>query len=63
MARGPPLDFVEHARELAPDVQVVVLAPGESVDLGVLSRRPSVGGPTVDGGSRPVPTEMETGSP
>jgi L-ascorbate metabolism protein UlaG (beta-lactamase superfamily) len=32
---SPPLDFVKHARELAPDVEVRVLAPGESVDLMV----------------------------
>jgi len=57
---SPPLDFVEHARELAPDVEVVVLAPGESVDLDVQTRPARVGGPTDDGGSRPVPTPRKT---
>ena len=31
---NPPQDFVAHARELAPDVEVRVLEPGESLDLG-----------------------------
>lgn len=35
----PPLDFLEHARELAPDVDVRVLEPGEAVDLGPSIRR------------------------
>jgi len=34
----PPLDFLEHARALAPDVQVRVLEPGQSLDLGPLVR-------------------------
>jgi L-ascorbate metabolism protein UlaG (beta-lactamase superfamily) len=29
----PPFDFVKHAGELAPDVAVRVLQPGESLDL------------------------------
>ena len=29
----PPRDFVKHARELAPDVEVRVLAPGESLEM------------------------------
>ncbi len=57
---SPPLDFVEHARELAPDVEVLVLAPGESVDLGVPSRRARVGRPSDDGCSHSVPTTRKT---
>jgi L-ascorbate metabolism protein UlaG (beta-lactamase superfamily) len=36
---NPPLDFVEHARELAPDVEVRVLEPGESLDVEITSDR------------------------
>jgi L-ascorbate metabolism protein UlaG (beta-lactamase superfamily) len=32
---NPPRDFVEHARQLAPDVEVRVLQPGESFDFGM----------------------------
>ncbi len=31
--RDPPVRFVEHARRLAPDVEVAVLGPGESLTL------------------------------
>lgn len=30
---NPPLDFLRHTRELAPDVEVLVLQPGEAVEL------------------------------
>ena len=57
---SPPLDFVKHARDLAPDVEVLVLAPGESVDLGVPTRRARAGGPAAGGGTRSVPTTEQT---
>ena len=48
----PPLDFLEHARTLAPEVDVRILQPGEFVDLDSLIRdsprvwpRPASGGP------------------
>ena len=57
---NPPLDFVEHARDLAPEVEVRVLEPGESVDLGVPTGRAPLARPAGDGGPRPVAaTEAE----
>jgi len=44
----PPRDFAEHARDLAPDVDVRVLEPGESTDL-----------PVRDAASRPLRAEVE----
>ena len=39
----PPLEFQEHARTLAPDVEVRILEPGESLDLdAVLGGNPPV---------------------
>lgn len=47
----PPLDFLGHARDLAPDVEVRVLEPGTSFDLGVLRGRAPRAGASSDGGS------------
>lgn len=49
---SPPADFVKHARDLAPDVEVRVLGPGESVDIGGPARAPFGGTP---GGDVPGP--------
>jgi L-ascorbate metabolism protein UlaG (beta-lactamase superfamily) len=51
---SPPLDFVEHAHDLAPEVAVRVLEPGASFDLELPTRRAPSGGPAGDGGSRSV---------
>ncbi len=57
---NPPLDFVEHARELAPEVEVRVLEPGESVDLGVPTGRAPLARQAGDGDPGPVAaTEAE----
>jgi L-ascorbate metabolism protein UlaG (beta-lactamase superfamily) len=37
----PPLEFVEYARTLAPDVEVRVVQPGEAVEFDVAARRTS----------------------
>ena len=50
---SPPLDFVQHARELAPDVEVRVLEPGASTDLEVTYRRGLSGTPSDQRGPRP----------
>ena len=59
---NPPRDFVEHARELAPEVVVRVLEPGEAVDLGPLSRRPPLGGRS-DDGDAPAGSTIEATDP
>ena len=58
---NPPLDFLQHARDLAPDVDVRVLAPGESVDLSVPPRRAPSTGPSAHGDSLLEPVTEETG--
>jgi hypothetical protein len=35
----PPLDFMEHARTLMPEVDVTILEPGEALDLDPLIER------------------------
>jgi hypothetical protein len=35
----PPLDFQEHARTLAPNVDIEILEPGEALDLDPLVAR------------------------
>ena len=57
---SPPLDFVEHARDIAPDVDVVVLAPGDSLNLGVPPRHAHSRGLADDRASRSVPTTEQT---
>ena len=57
---SPPLDFVKHARELAPEVEIRVLAPGEALDLDVMSLRAGPGGPPHADGPRSMPTTGET---
>ena len=54
---NPPLDFVDHARDLAPEVVVRVLEPGESVEIDLPTRRAQVigeAGASGAGGPRPV---------
>jgi L-ascorbate metabolism protein UlaG (beta-lactamase superfamily) len=70
---NPPLDFVNHARDLAPDVEVRVLQPGQSFDLAALPRHaPSTetsdavgvgaGHPTDDTAPPPSTSAPSTGS-
>ena len=55
---NPPLHFAAHARELAPDVEVRVLLPGETLELGVPARHAALAG---DGGPRAEPAPGDAG--
>jgi L-ascorbate metabolism protein UlaG (beta-lactamase superfamily) len=60
----PPLDFQEYARELAPDVEVHILEPGESLDLeGAPAHAVHRASPLVHGvdGPHPAPPERADG--
>lgn len=60
----PPLDFLEHARELAPDVKVHILEPGESLDLeGAPSHAIHRASPLAQGvgGQHPAPPQRADG--
>jgi L-ascorbate metabolism protein UlaG (beta-lactamase superfamily) len=59
---NPPLDFVQHARDVAPDVEVRVLAPGESIDAGVATC-PLPAAPSDGDGARSTTATYGTGSP
>lgn len=58
---SPPLDFMKHARDVAPDVEVRVLGPGESVDFGVPTGAP-LEGSSVGNGAGSGPLTHWTGS-
>ncbi len=59
---NPPLDFVRHARHVAPDVEVRVLAPGESIDVGVATCPRQAALPDADS-TRPTPSSHGMGTP
>jgi L-ascorbate metabolism protein UlaG (beta-lactamase superfamily) len=62
----PPLEFRRYARDLAPDVEVRVLQPGESFALrehprhAPLAPLASLAGPSESEGSRPRPAAEKT---
>jgi L-ascorbate metabolism protein UlaG (beta-lactamase superfamily) len=60
---NPPLDFAAHARQIAPEVEVLVLEPGESVDLDLPIDRTPPGGLSGDGGSRSESATEESAPP